>query len=109
MYREPMDGNDLHLIGAPEPEPRLPYIWTVYPSISSRDLVAVGSSRSEQQARQLVEEVLTAEDSACVGVVTAPGGRHDVCRRTNTGGYHWAPLYPHPQPAREPLFPELAP
>jgi hypothetical protein len=72
-------------------EPQLPYIWTVYPSISSLGMVAVGCSRSEAWARELVENVLAVDQRGLLGVVSGPGGKYDICRRNVDGGFAWTP------------------
>ena len=76
------------------------YVWTVYPANSSHAMVATGIHASEQTARGCVEHVLgITEGLSAWGVVCAPGGKYDVCRRAETEtGYHWAPLHPELAP-----------
>jgi hypothetical protein len=69
------------------------YIWVVYPRDSAVAMVATGMNDSEPVARRCVESVLGTAAHAGFGVVIAPGGKHDVCRRA-IEGFHWAPLYP---------------
>jgi hypothetical protein len=54
-------------------------------------MVAVGEAETEDLARRCVEAALADNSDAAWGIVVAPGGKTEVCRRSLTG-FDWRPM-----------------